>query len=445
MTVFIQVVLPVLLIFAAGYLIQKLAKLDIKSVSTIALYVMLPCLVFKTFYEAELNGEYLMMLVFSILLLISILVINKIVSKVRNYDSSTESGLILSTAFMNSGNYGAPIILFAFGINECIFRSEKIKERFLMRVIVTDYEYDTLQPEEKVMKEHGIELVAHQCKTEEEVIEACRYADGIISQYAQITKRVINELQQCQVIARYGIGYDSVDVEAASERGISVCNVTDYCLDEVSDHTMALLLSLSRKAPFLSSKVKEGEWDFNQGKPITRLNKQTLGLVGFGNIPRKVAAKAAVFGLDIVVYDPFVKEANGVKLVSFDELLKVSDYVSVHAPLNKQTEGMMNVDAFKKMKPNAMVINTARGPLIEEDDLIDALNKKEISGAALDVMTVEPPEDNHPLRNMDQVIITPHVAWYSQEAELDLKTKAAKNVASVLSGERPAYLVNPLD
>ncbi|GGF29907.1 dehydrogenase [Halobacillus andaensis] len=312
-----------------------------------------------------------------------------------------------------------------------------------MKVIITDYEYDSLLPEETVLKEHGIEMEAHQCQTEKEVIEACRYADGIISQYAPISRRVIEEMQQCQVIARYGIGYDSVDVQSASKKGIAVCNVTDYCIEEVSDHAVTLLLTLARKVSLLSNRVKNGGWDFNEAKPVARLTKQTLGLIGFGNIPRKVAAKASVFGLNVVVFDPFVTEAEGVTLVSFDELLTSSDFVSVHAPLNEKTKGMIDEAAFKKMKRNAVIINTARGPLIDEGALVEALRKREIAGAALDVMEQEPPVKDHPLLSMDNVIVTPHVAWYSEESEVELKTKAAKNTAAVLTGKKPAYLVNP--
>lgn len=314
------------------------------------------------------------------------------------------------------------------------------------KVVVTDYEYDTFVPEEQVLNKVGIKLTFAQCKTEEEVIEACKDADALINQYAPISRKVIENLENCKVISRYGVGFNTIDIDAATEKGIIVGNVTDYCLDEVSDHAMAMLLSSVRKVTLMNNAVKNGNWDFKIAVPIFRLRGRTLGLVGFGNIPQTVAKKAQAFGINVIAYDPFVPEAVAkdmdVKLVSLDELCEQSDYISVHTPLNQHTQGMISHDQFNKMKQEAFIINTARGPVIDEKALIQALQEGQIAGAGLDVLEIEPVEQENPLLKMDNVILNPHSAFYSVEAEAELKRKTAENVADVLSGYYPTYLVN---
>ncbi|WP_174729116.1 C-terminal binding protein [Mesobacillus harenae] len=314
------------------------------------------------------------------------------------------------------------------------------------KVLVTDFEYDTFAPEQEVLDKLGIELTFAQCRTEDEVIEAAKDADALINQYAPISRKVIESLEKCKVISRYGIGFNTIDVDAATEKGIIVGNVTDYCLDEVSDHAMALLLSSARKVTMLNNTVKGGTWDYKVSIPIFRLRGRTLGLVGFGNIPQTVAKKAQAFGLNVIAYDPFVPEtaANqmNVKLVTLDELCERSDFISVHAPLNQHTQGMISYDQFNKMKKEAFIINTARGPVIDEAALIAALQEEKIAGAGLDVLEIEPIKPDNPLLKMDHVILNPHAAFYSVEAEAELKRKVAQNVADVLSGYYPTYLVN---
>lgn len=314
------------------------------------------------------------------------------------------------------------------------------------KVVVTDYEYSTFAPERAVLDKLGIQLTFEQCKTEDDVIAACKDADALINQYAPITRKVIDQLDQCKVISRYGVGFNTIDVDAATEKGIIVGNVTDYCLDEVSNHAMALLLSLARKVTLMNNAVKNGNWDFKVAVPIYRLQGKTLGLVGFGNIPQTVARKAKAFDLNIIAFDPFVTPevaaAQNVELVSLAELCKRSDYVSVHVPLNAQTKGMISRDEFAMMKKEAVIINTARGPIIDEQALIEALQAEEIAGAGLDVLETEPIAADNPLLAMDNVILNPHSAFYSVEAETELKRKTAENVAAVLSGYYPSYLVN---
>jgi D-3-phosphoglycerate dehydrogenase / 2-oxoglutarate reductase len=314
------------------------------------------------------------------------------------------------------------------------------------KVVVTDFEYDTFAPEKEVLDQLGIELTYAQCKTEDEVIEACKDADALLNQYAPISRKVIENLENCKVVSRYGIGFNTVDVEAATEKGMIVANVTDYCLDEVSDHAMALLLSSARKVTMMNNAVKSGTWDFKVAAPIFRLRGRILGLIGFGNIPQSVALKAQAFGLEVIAYDPFIPESvaseMNVKLVSLEELCERSDYVSVHVPLNKHTEGMISHEQFNRMKPETFIINTARGPVIDEAALIQALQEGKIAGAGLDVLKVEPIREDNPLLQMDNVIINPHSAFYSVEAEAELKRKTAQNVADVLSGYFPSYVVN---
>jgi len=315
------------------------------------------------------------------------------------------------------------------------------------KVMVTDYEYETLEYEEKVLGEIDAQFLKAQARTEEGVIEAApKDVDGLLVQYAEIGEKVFEALPDLKVVARYGIGVDTVDLEAATEHGVKVVNVAEYCQDEVSDQAFALLLACARKTVLLNNDVKAGNWDFNVGKPIYRLRGSTLGIIGFGKIPRKLAEKAAAFGFELLAYDPFVDEEVAkkyeVELVELDELMKESDFVSVHAPLNENTKHMVSTKEFELMKESAFIINTARGAVIDEAALIEALENEELAGAGLDVTEQEPIEKDNPLLDMDNVIINPHVGWYSEDAQVELQTRAAKGVADVLVGNKPKYLVN---
>jgi D-3-phosphoglycerate dehydrogenase len=315
------------------------------------------------------------------------------------------------------------------------------------KVVVTDWEYADLRYEEEVLRHDQIEFIPAQCRTEEEVIAVCRDADALINQYTPISGTVIAALENCKVITRYGVGIDTIDLEAATEKGICVANVPDYCKDEVADHALALLLGLTRKVTLANHDVKNGKWDFKVTKPIYRLRGRVLGLVGFGMIPQSLTEKVKPLGLQVIAYDPYVPEEaakeKGVKLVTLDELCKQSDIISVHAPLTKSTRGMIGIGQFRLMKKEAIIINTSRGPVIDENALIEALSDGLIAGAALDVLEKEPIRPNHPLLSMENVILTPHVAWYSEESAAELRFKAAAGVADVLLyGEYPKYLVN---
>ncbi|WP_282940593.1 C-terminal binding protein [Paenibacillus sp. RC67] len=314
------------------------------------------------------------------------------------------------------------------------------------RVVITDYEYNSLQIERDVLRQLDVEFITAQCKTEQEVIEAAKDADGILNQYAPITERVIEQLNRCKVISRYGVGVNTIDVEAATRKGIIVANCTDYCLDEVADHALALLLACARKVSLLDRYVKRSIWDYKKSIPIHRLRGQVLGLVGFGKIPQNLSAKAKAFGLQVKAYDPFMSPElaaqHQVELVDLDTLCQTADFISVHAPLTKDTQGLIGSKQFSQMKPETVIINTSRGPLMDEQALIEALRSSRIAGAGLDVLENEPIHPDNPLLNMEQVILNPHVAWYSEESERELKGKVAQNIVDVLSGFYPDYFFN---
>ncbi|WP_053218274.1 C-terminal binding protein [Virgibacillus senegalensis] len=314
------------------------------------------------------------------------------------------------------------------------------------KVVITDYEYNSLAEEKNIFEKLDVELVGAQCRTEEEVIAAARDADGILNQYAPITANIIRSLRHCKVISRYGIGVDTVDLNAATNAGIVVANVTDYCLEEVSDHALALLLNGARNIAAYNKQIKQGRWDYKKGSKLFRLQNRVLGLVGFGHIAQLLARKAQGLGMKVVAADPFVSEQNAasldVELVSLKQLCRQSDFISVHTPLNEKTRGLIGRQEFDWMKEQAYIVNTSRGPVINEAELIEALQQEKIAGAGLDVLEKEPLEDHHPFLSMEQVTLTPHAAWYSEDSEADLKRKSAQNVADVLLGYFPEYLVN---
>jgi D-3-phosphoglycerate dehydrogenase len=272
-----------------------------------------------------------------------------------------------------------------------------------------------------------------------------RDADAILVTYAKLPGDLLRQLRRCKAIGRFGLGVDNIDIAAAAELGITVTYVPDYCMQEVSDHAMALLLALARKVPQSNALVQAGRWEMPAVVPIHRLAGRVLGLVGFGNIPRELTPKAKAFGLRVVAHDPYVSQpvldAAGVERMSFDRLLEISDFVSIHAPLLSATRGLFNAEVFRKMKKGARLINTARGPLVDEDALVAALDSGQLAGAALDVVAVEPLPKDSKLIGRDNVILTPHTAFYSVEALNELQTKCAADVARVLSGEPPVYPV----
>jgi D-3-phosphoglycerate dehydrogenase / 2-oxoglutarate reductase len=315
-----------------------------------------------------------------------------------------------------------------------------------LKVAVADSVFPNLDPAREVVSRIGADLQLAPESTPEAIMQIAKDADAILVTYAKITGDMIRQLTRCRIVSRFGIGVDNVDIEAATAKGIVVTKVPDYCIDEVSDHAMALLLAAARKIPMANAQVHGGTWKMPNFVPMHRLRGSVLGLVGFGRIPQLVVPKAKSFGLRVVAYDPYapaeVFQKLGVESVGFEELLTISDFVSLHSPLTPETKGLMNADAFRKMKKTAYVVNTARGPVIDEAALAAALDAQEIAGAALDVMTQEPPGSS-PLFGRDNVIVTPHTSFYSEESLVELQTKAAEEVVAVLSGKTPRNPVNP--
>lgn len=314
-------------------------------------------------------------------------------------------------------------------------------------IAITDYQYESIEPQREVVRAYpNMELVDFQCRTEEDVLRYAGDAHVLINQYAPMTRRVIEGLTRCRAIIRYGIGVDTVDVQAASERGIYVCNVPDYGVDETSNHAISMILALSRKLPVVMADVRRGNWSLACGKPMHRFEGSTLGLVGLGRIASAIARKMAAFGLHIVAYDPYVKAQRaqelGVTLVDFDTLVRTSDYISIHCPATSENAHMFARAQFAAMKPTAYLINAARGSIVDTQALIDALRAGEIAGAGLDVLEREPIEPDSPLLTMDNVIITSHFGGYSEEAILSLQRKATLEAVNILSGNAPYNAVN---
>ena len=313
-------------------------------------------------------------------------------------------------------------------------------------VSVADSVFPNLDPAQEVLSKVGAEMCLAEEPTPEAILQVARQADGVLVTYAKITAEMIRQMTRCRIIARFGIGVDNVDITAATDAGIVVTKVPDYCVDEVSDHTMALLLALVRKIPFANTLVHRGGWGMPAVVPIHRLRGTVMGLVGFGRIPQLVAPKAKAFGVKVVTYDPYVSEAvthaADVGRMDFAELLKVSDYVSIHTPLTPETHHLFNTNVFAQMKPTAYLINTARGPIVDEAALAHAFDRGQIAGAALDVLSSEPPSAS-PLFGCNNVILTPHMSFYSEESLIELQTRAAEEVARVLTGQVPRNAVNP--
>lgn len=317
--------------------------------------------------------------------------------------------------------------------------------RFIVKI--TDCDHPSVDIERNVISRISADMSLHQCKTEEDLIQECADADALINQYAPLTRKVLSQLKNCKVIVRYGVGVNNVDLEAASEYGIPVCNVPDYGIDEVSDHALALMYTLTRKTLLLANAVRRGEWDFSISRPILRLRDQVVGVVGLGRIGSAFAKKAHGAGFKVIGFDPrrtVREDLSFMESVSFEELLQQSDMISIHCPLIDETRNLFGEKELRAMKSSAYLINTARGGIIDEVALDQALREGWIAGAALDVLELEPPRPDHPLLQHETFLATPHVAWYSEQAFDELKRKAAEEAVRVLNGEEPLNRVNAM-
>jgi D-3-phosphoglycerate dehydrogenase len=314
--------------------------------------------------------------------------------------------------------------------------------------LVSDADFPSLRHEESILARAGIRLQAPPGPDEADLLAAVREADALLVQQRPITERVLQAAPRLKVITCYGVGYDSVDIAAARERRIYVCNVPDYCTDEVAIHALTLLLALSRKLVIGDLLVRSGDWtDFQRLKPIYSVTQQCLGIVGFGRIGQVLARMAQGLGMEVVAYDPFVPAADfeslGVPQMQLDELLAACDYISLHLPLTSETEQLISRQHLALMRRGASLINCARGRLVDEAALIEALASGHLAGAALDVFRDEPVRADNPLLSMSQVILSPHIAYYSEQALEKVQSEAAEEVVRVLKGLLPRHWVNP--
>lgn len=316
-----------------------------------------------------------------------------------------------------------------------------------MKIIITDSNLGAIDLERGIADGYGYAIdKPKQCKTEDDVLAVVADADGIVVQYAPITKRVLDAAPRLKVVSEYGVGVDSIDVAACTERGIAVCNVPDYCYHEVSDHAIALALALDRGVVALDREVRRGNYGLTAVKPLRRIAGRVFGVIGLGRIARATALKARGIGYKVigcdVAYKPGTVTDDGIPVVNFDDLVRQSDIVSVHVPLMATTKHIINAGVLSAMKPDAVLVNTSRGGVLDTQALLDALAQKRIRGAALDVFETEPLPKDHPLTAYDNVILTPHAGYYSEESLYELKTRPVQNAADVLSGKQSKNTIN---
>lgn len=315
--------------------------------------------------------------------------------------------------------------------------------RFL--VAVTPHRFRDLEIERRVLSDLA-EVTEIPLSTRGEFISALRMADVILNQNSQLDEEVISNLTRCKAIVTYGVGVDKIDIDTASRQGIQVCNVPDFCVEEVAMHTIALLLSFERKLPGFVHDVRRGVWTVPGHYEIHRLRGRTLGLLGFGRIGKRVASLGLTLGFRVITYDPHIDPKlpppQQVEHVPFDRLLAESDYLSIHCPLTDETRGLINSGAVAKMRRGSVIINTSRGQIVREDALLSYLTTGHLRGAVLDVLESEPISPSHPFLELDSVIITPHIAWYSVESQEQLKTEVAQEARRILSGQAPRNPVN---
>jgi D-3-phosphoglycerate dehydrogenase len=308
-----------------------------------------------------------------------------------------------------------------------------------------------LHPADEHMRETfaeiDAEVIEKECSEEQDVIDFARDADAVLTARAPLTRNVVEKLSKCKVIGRFGAGTDNVDHEAATEKHIVVVYVPDFCIEEVSNHALMFILACAKKLIQLDRSVREGRWGFELLPPMAAIANQTLGLVGFGRIARVLARKVQPLGMKVLAHDPYVSqevfEKYDVARVALEHLLRESDYVSLHTPLTEETKGLIWARQLGMMKPSAYLINCARGAVVDERALIDVLKNNAIAGAAVDCLDLEPPAPDNPLLSMENVILTPHSAAYSDAAIDFLRRKIVTQVADVLMGRKPEFVRNP--
>jgi D-3-phosphoglycerate dehydrogenase len=318
-----------------------------------------------------------------------------------------------------------------------------------MPTVVLAYdEFPDIDIEAGILAQLDAEIIHTKSLATEADIDIAISADALMVSIQDVPRAMIERMQKCRIVSRVGTGLDAIDIDAATEKGIWVTNVPDYSVEEVSTHAIALLLARARRIPELVQSTQRKSWDKLFIRPLYRIKDQTLGLLGFGRIGQATARKARGLGMRVIAFDPqfdaTVGKALGVEQVDFDTILSESDYISLHTPLTDTTQHIINATTLAQMKPSAFLINVARGALIDDDALLHALDTGIIAGAALDVFAVEPPDPEHPLLTHPKTMITPHIAWYSEAANQDVRVRAADEVVRVLSGGKPRFPVNQI-
>lgn len=320
-----------------------------------------------------------------------------------------------------------------------------MEKQYKYTIIVTDSRHTDYEIEKEILSEIGAEVKELNCRTEDEMVAGCADADALLLDMAPCSRRVIESLHRCQIISRYGVGYDNVDVSAATENGILVTNVPDYCKEDVSDHALALMLSCLRHVAMRDRNIRAGSWNIQAHS--YRLAGKTLGVLGFGCIARALVHKCSGFGLNrVLAYDPYLSESvckeNGAEKADLQTVLSEADFVSLHMPATPETKGIINAQTLCWMKKTAILINTARGSLIDDEALIDALKNHRILAAGLDTHNEEPLSKNSRYFTLNNVTLTDHTAYNTIEGVAELKEKAAQNIVDALLGKTPKYLVN---
>jgi len=319
-----------------------------------------------------------------------------------------------------------------------------------MPTVVIGYEgFGGIQVETALLQSIGAEVINTKSTETPEAQAAIARADALMVTIQKVPADLIAKMERCKIISRVGTGLDAIDIPAATQHGVWVTNVPDYSIDEVSTHAITLLLTHARRIPLMFDMIRQSGWyDGSRVQPIQRLSGQTLGLIGFGRIGQAVATKARGLGLHVLVYDPYAQEAAltavGARQVDLETLLRSADYISLHCPLTDSTRQIINAQTLAQVKPTCFLINTARGGLIDENALVEAVRAGKLAGAAVDVLTVEPPARDHPFMTEEKILVTPHVAWLSEQAKHDVLVKGTEEVIRVLKGEKPRSPANQL-
>jgi D-3-phosphoglycerate dehydrogenase / 2-oxoglutarate reductase len=303
----------------------------------------------------------------------------------------------------------------------------------MSRIVITDCDQGSIEIERTVFSMAGHEVTLAQCRSADEVIAVGSGAIALLAQYAPITAAVMDALPTVRTVGRYGVSLDNIELPAAAARGIRVVNVPDYCIDEVADHAIGLLLALTRGIVAQDRAIHAGTWDFHTGGELRRARGRQLGIIGLGRIGSATARRAQAFGFQVVATDPARPVVDGVPLLALDELLATSDIVSLHAPLDPSTRHMLDAAALARMRPGALLVNTSRGGLVDQGALVEALRSGHLGGAALDVLEREPILPTDPLLTLGNVILTPHAAFYSRESLVEMKRRVAEGIVAALA------------